>query len=179
VKTTIVARTAGDPLALVGPIREAVWSADPLQPITAVFTFEDAVSRALTRPRLITVLLLSFAAIGLILGGVGIYGVLAFLAHQRRQEIGVRLALGARPADVARMFIGRGLALTVAGIITGLAGAYMLGRFLVAVLYGVEPTDPWTFAGVAVTLLLTAAAASWLPARRASKVDPVEALRTS
>jgi predicted permease len=179
VKTTIVARTTGDPLKLVAPIREAVWAVDPQQPITAVFTFDEAVSRALTRPRLVTVLLLSFGVIGLMLGGVGIYGMLAFLVQQRRQEIGVRLALGARPADVARMFLGRGIALTVAGIIAGLAGAFVLGRFIVAVLYGVEPTDPWTFAGVAVTLLLTAAGASWLPARRASRVDPVEALRTT
>ena len=179
VKTTIVARTTGDPLALVAPIREAVWAVDPQQPITAVFTFDEAVSRALTRPRLVTVLLLSFGIIGLILGGVGIYGVLAFLVQQRRQEIGVRLALGARPVDVARMFIGRGIALTVAGIIAGIAGAFMLSRFIVAVLYGVEPTDPWTFAGVAAALLLTAAGASWLPARRASRVDPVEALRST
>jgi putative ABC transport system permease protein len=177
-KTTIVAKTNGDPLALAGRIREAVWSVDPLQPITAVFTFDDAVSRALTRPRLVTVLLLSFGIIGLLLGGVGIYGVLAFLVQQRRQEIGVRLALGASPVEVARMFIARGLVLTIAGIVGGLAGAYMLRRFTAAVLYGVEPTDPWTFAGVAVTLLLTAVGASWLPARRASRVDPVEALRT-
>jgi predicted permease len=179
VKTTIVARTTGDPLALAGPIREAVWSVDPQQPITAVFTFDESVSRALTRPRLVTVLLLSFGAIGLLLGGVGIYGVLAFLVQQRRQEIGVRLALGARPGDVAAMFIGRGLVLTVIGIAAGLGGAFLLRRSIETVLYGVEPTDPWTFAAVAATLLVTAAAASWLPARRASKVDPVDALRTT
>jgi predicted permease len=179
VKTTIVARTTGDPRALAGPIREAVWSVDPQQPITAVFTFDESVSRALTRPRLVTVLLLSFGAIGLLLGGVGIYGVLAFLVQQRRQEIGVRLALGARPGDVAAMFIGRGLVLTVIGIAAGLGGAFLLRRSIETVLYGVEPTDPWTFAAVAATLLVTAAAASWLPARRASKVDPVDALRTT
>jgi len=179
VKTTIVARTTGDPLALAGPIREAVWSVDPQQPITAVFTFDESVRRALTRPRLVTVLLLSFGAIGLLLGGVGIYGVLAFLVQQRRQEIGVRLALGARPGDVAAMFIGRGLVLTVIGIAAGLGGAFLLRRSIETVLYGVEPTDPWTFAAVAATLLVTAAAASWLPARRAAKIDPVAALRTS
>jgi predicted permease len=179
VKTTIVARTTGDPLSLVGPIREAVWSVDPLQPITDVFTFDESVSRALTRPRLVTMLLLSFGAIGLLLGGIGIYGVLAFLVQHRRQEIGVRLALGARPRDVGAMFIGRGLGLTMAGIVAGLAGAFLLRRSIEAVLYGVEPADPWTFAAVAATLLVTAAAASWLPARRAARVDPVEALRTT
>jgi ABC-type antimicrobial peptide transport system permease subunit len=126
----------------------------------------------------VTVLLLSFGAIGLLLGVVGIYGILAFLVQQRQPEIGVRIALGARPSHVLAMFMRRGLTLTAAGIVIGLAGAFLLRRFLVAVLYGVGPTDPATFAGVAVALLLAAAAASWIPARRAARVDPVVTLRT-
>ena len=178
VKTTIVARTQGDPLALAGAIREAVWSIDPQQPITAVFTFDESVSRALARPRLVTVLLLSFGGVGLLLGAVGIYGVLSFLVQQRRSEIGVRIALGARPLDVAASFVRRGLLLTSAGLVIGLAGAWILSQFLTAVLYGVGPTDPATFAGVAVMLFVSAALASWLPARRAAKVDPVTTLRS-
>jgi predicted permease len=177
IKTTIVARTVGDPRAMAGPIRDAVWSLDPQQPITAVFTFDESISRALARPRLVTVLLLSFGAIGLMLGVVGIYGILAFLVQQRQREIGVRIALGAKPADVSAMFMRRGLVLTAAGVVIGLAGAFLLRRFLAAVLYGVGPADPATFAGVALTLLLAAAAASWIPARRAARVDPVVTLR--
>jgi predicted permease len=177
VKTTIVARTQGDPLAMAGAIRDAVWSIDPLQPITAIFTFDQSVSRALARPRLVTVLLLSFGGVGLLLGAIGIYGVLSYLVQQRRSEIGVRIALGARPIDVALSFVRRGLWLTAAGLVIGLAGAWMLTEFMTAVLYGVDPTDPATFAGVAVMLLVAAALASWLPARRAAKVDPVTSLR--
>ncbi|HYN09999.1 MAG TPA: ABC transporter permease [Vicinamibacterales bacterium] len=177
VKTTIVARAQGDPLALAGAIREAIWSIDPQQSITGIFTFDESVSRALARPRLVTVLLLSFGGVGLLLGAVGIYGILAFLVQQRRSEIGVRLALGARPVDVAASFVRRGLVLTVAGVAIGLAGALLLSRYLEAVLYGVRPTDPATFAGVAVMLLVAAALASWLPARRAARVDPAATLR--
>jgi predicted permease len=177
VKTTIVARTQADPLAMAGAIREAIWSLDPRQPITGVFTFDQSVSRALARPRLVTVLLLSFGAVGLLLGAVGIYGILAFLVQQRRSEIGVRIALGARPIDVAGAFVRRGLLLTAIGIAIGLAGAWLLTRFLTAVLYGVGPTDPMTFAGVAVLLFVAAGLASWLPARRAARIDPVATLR--
>ena len=177
VKTTIVARTEGDPIATAGAIRQAVWALDPRQPITDVFTFDDSVSRALARPRLVTVLLLSFGAVGLLLGAVGVYGILTFLVQQRRSEIGVRIALGARPVDVATAFVRRGLVLTAIGVAIGLAGAWGLTRFLTAVLYGVGPTDPATFAGVAALLLVSAGFASWLPARRAARIDPVATLR--
>jgi predicted permease len=177
VKTTIVARTHADPLAMAGAIREAIWSLDPQQPITDVFTFDQSVSRALARPRLVTVLLFSFGAVGLLLGAVGIYGILAFLVQQRQSEIGVRIALGARPVDVAGAFVRRGLLLTAIGIAIGLAGAWLLTRFLTAVLYGVGPTDPMTFAGVAVLLFVAAGLASWLPARRAARIDPMTTLR--
>ncbi len=177
VKTTVVARTAGEPLAMADAVRQAVWSIDPNQAITSVFTFDDAVSRAMARPRLLTVLLGAFGLIGLALGAVGLYGVLASLVGERRREIGVRLALGARPADVVAMVVRSGLGLAVVGAVLGIAGALALGRYLSTVLYGVGPTDLWTFAGMAVVLLLTAAGASWIPARRAARVNPVEALR--
>ena len=177
VKTTIVARTAGDPLAMTAAIRQAIWSIDPDQPITTVFTFDDAVSDALARPRLLTVLLGAFGFVGLALGAIGIYGMLAALVNERRREIGVRLALGAQPGQILRMVVGRGLALALLGIVAGLAAAFALSRLLVAVLYGVRPADPLTFAGMALVLILTAVLASWLPARRAAALDPVETLR--
>ena len=178
VKTTIVARTAGDPLAMTAAIRQAIWSIDPDQPITSVFTFDDAMTVALARPRLLTVLLGAFGLVGLTLGTIGIYGMLAALVSERRREIGVRLALGARPGQILRMIAGRGLGLALVGVAAGLAGALALSRLLVAVLYGVQPADPLTFAGMALVLVLTATLASWLPARRAAALDPVETLRS-
>jgi len=177
VKTTIVARTTGDPARLVGPIREAIWAIDPLQPITDVFTFDQSVGRALARPRLLVVLLGAFGLVGLALGAVGVYGIVSAIVGERRREIGVRLALGARPSDVLLMMVRRGVALAAAGVLIGLAGAAGLSRFLASVLYGVEPLDAATFAGMAAVLLAVAVAASSIPARRAARLDPVETLR--
>ena len=137
-----------------------------------MFTFDDAVSRALARPRLLTVLLGAFGLIGLALGAVGSTACWPRSSHERRREIGVRLALGARPADVVAMVVRGGLGLDGAGVAIGIAGALALGRYLSTVLYGVSPTDLWTFAGMAAVLLLTAGLASWIPARRAARVDP-------
>ncbi len=177
VKTTIIARTDGDPLAVAKTIREAIWSLDRDQTITATFTLDDARSDSVARPRLLTVLLGAFGILGLALGALGIYGVLAYLVSQRQREIGLRLALGAAPGAVQRMIVGRGLALTALGVAIGLAGALALGRFLAGVLYGVEASDPATFTLMAAVLVLAATIASWIPARRAAGVDPVEALR--
>jgi predicted permease len=178
VKTTIVARAAGDPLALVDPIRQVVWSVDPEQPIADVFTFDAAVSRALARPRLLMVLLGLFGAIGLALGAIGIYGVLASLVSERRREIGVRLALGAPPASISSLVLRRGAILGGVGIGAGLTGALAGRQFLATVLYGVTPGDPGTLLTVAAVLLGAVLLASWLPARRAAHVDPVQTLRS-
>jgi predicted permease len=178
VKVTLVARTKGEPLLMARQLREAIWSVDKEQPITSIFTFDDAVNQAMARPRLLTVLLGGFGALGLILGALGIYGVLAYLVNERQREIGVRIALGAPASAVLWMFVGRGLALTAAGLAIGLGGALMLTRLMAGVLYDVKATDPVTFAGVAVLLLGVAALASWIPARRAARLDPVEALRS-
>lgn len=177
VKTTLVVRTRGEPLAMARSIRDAIWSLDREQTITSIFTFESLLSDAVARPRLLTVLLGTFGALGLVLGAVGLYGVLGYLVSQRQREIGVRLALGAAPGAVSRMIVGRGLGLGVLGVGLGVAGSLALTRFLAGVLYGVTPTDALTFAGIPVLLLLTVVAASWLPARRASRVDPVVTLR--
>jgi ABC-type antimicrobial peptide transport system permease subunit len=164
-------------MSVVPAIREAIWSIDKDQPITDVYTFHDSIARAMARPRLLVVLLGGFGIVGLLLGAIGIYGVLAALVNQRQREIGVRIALGARPSDVLGLVVRRGLVLTIAGLSIGLAGAWGLSRFLAAVLYGIEPTDPATFAGVTAILTLAALLASWIPAQRAARVDPVDALR--
>jgi predicted permease len=177
VKTTLLVRTGGDPTRLANPIREAIWAIDPGQPITSVFTLDEAVSRSLARPRLLVVLLGAFGVVGIVLGAVGLYGIVASLVTDRRRELGVRLALGARPQDMSAMVIRRGLVLAGAGVVTGVAAALAASGWLRAVLFGVEPTDPATFAGTAAVLLATAVVASWVPARRAARLDPVETLR--
>jgi predicted permease len=176
-KTTIVARTKGEPLEMADDIRNAIWSLDSEQAITTVFTFEEAVSRALAAPRLLVVLLASFGLVGLALGAVGVYGILSAVVNERRREIVVRLPLGASPGRVQAMVVRRGLALTAIGVVLGLAGAAGLSTFLSTVLYGVKPVDPWTYAGMAGVLIATAAIASWLPARNAARTDPLESLR--
>jgi predicted permease len=178
VKTTLVARTQGEPLSMVPLVRDAIWSIDRQQTITSIFTFDQIVHDALARPRLLTVLLGSFAAIALTLGALGIYGVLAYQVSQRKQEIGVRMALGGGTAQVLRMIVGRGVGLALAGVAIGLGGAFVLTRFLHSVLYGVAPTDAPTFVAVAVVLVAVAGVASYMPARRAARIDPAIALRS-
>lgn len=177
VRVNLAIRTAGPPLAMTRRIEDAIWSIDRDQTITSVFTFDDIMSDAVARPRLLTVLLALFGALGLLLGSLGIYGVLAYLVSQRQREIGVRMALGAQRRDVLRLVVGRGLGLAVAGVVIGLIGAVALTRFMQGVLYGVQATDPLTFVAVAVGLLGIAVLASWLPARRAASVDPAVAIR--
>jgi len=170
-------RTQADPQAMIRRVEDALRSVDPQQTITSAFTLDDAVGDAVARPRLLTVLLGLFGIMGLVLGALGIYGVLAYLVNQRTREIGVRLALGAKPSDVLWMVVGRGLWLAGFGVAIGLVAAVALTRLMQGVLYGVTPTDPLTFVGVAAALLAIAGFASWLPARRATRVDPLVALR--
>jgi predicted permease len=177
VKVSLVVRTQADPQLMIKRVEEALRSVDPQQTITSAFTLEDAVGDAVARPRLLTVLLGLFGIMGLVLGALGIYGVLAYLVNQRTREIGVRLALGARPSDVLWMVVSRGLWLAGLGVAVGLVAALVLTRLMQGVLYGVTPTDPLTFVGVSAVLLGVAAFASWLPARRATRVDPLVALR--
>ena len=177
VKTNLVVRTQADPATMIKRIEDAIRSVDPQQTFTAAFTLDDLVGEAVARPRLLTVLLGLFGAMGLILGALGIYGVLSYFVTQRTREIGVRVALGARTRDVLAMFVGRGLRLAAIGVAVGLVAALLLTRLMRGVLYGVAPTDPATFAGVGLGLLAIAGLASWLPARRAARVDPLVALR--
>jgi putative ABC transport system permease protein len=150
---------------------------DPNQPLHNVMTMEQRLANITTSRRLNTALLGSFAGVALLLAVVGIYGVMSYAVTQRRREIGVRMALGAQKSDVMGLIIHSGLRLTLLGVAIGLAGAFALTRYLSSLLYSVNATDPLTFLTVALALVGVALFACWLPARRAAKVDPMEALR--
>ncbi len=175
---TVVARTSSDPRALVNAARDAVQSLDPKAPLYGVSTVEELLGRSVASPRFNTLLLGLFAAVALILTAVGLYGVISCSVSQNTHEIGIRVALGAQPGDVFKLIVGQGMFLTLVGIVIGLAAAYWLTRLMASLLYGVGATDPWTFAGVAVLLVSIAFIACYLPARRATRVDPLIALRS-
>lgn len=176
-RMSIVARTKGDPLQVAGAVRRAIWSVDPTQTITQVTTLADVVGRSVARQRALAWLLGLFGIIGLTLGALGIYGVLAFSVAQRRKEIGVRVALGASPGEVMRMILRQGFGLAAGGVIAGVLGARLLTRSMQGMLFDIEPNDLTTFVQVIVVLLGAATLASWLPARRALRIDPIAALR--
>ena len=178
VKVNLVVRTRDDPSTMIKRLEDAIRTVDPQQTITAAFSLDDAIGEAAARPRLLTVLLGLFGAMGLVLGALGIYGVLAYVVTQRTRELGIRLALGAQPGDLRRMVVRSGLRLAGMGILIGIVGALILTRLMQGVLYGVTATDPMTFGAVAVALLGVAAVASWIPAMRATRVDPLVALRS-
>lgn len=170
-------RTAGDPLAAADAVRHAVWAVDKDQPVTAVRPLEAVVAQSVAEPRFQGMLLAFFAAVALVLAAVGVYGVMAYSVEKRKREMGIRMALGAQRGDVLRMVVGQGARIAVIGATIGLAGAFGLTRLLTKMLYGVKPTDPVTFAAVTLVLVGAALAACWVPARRATRVEPVEALR--
>jgi putative ABC transport system permease protein len=172
----VVARTAGEPLALARPIREAIWSIDPDQPVWKVRSMDTLLQSARGPARALGTLLGAFAAIAMFLAGVGLYGVLSGVVSQRTREIGIRVALGAPVGRVIGLVVGRGMALTALAIALGLAGAAALSRLMASELFGVRPLDPPTFAAAAALLALVALAACYVPARRAARLDPVVAL---
>ena len=174
---TMVLRTASDPSAIAAPARAAIWSIDRGVSISEVVTMEDAVGKALARPRFQSTLLGAFAALALVLAAGGIYGVMSYAVARRTREIGLRLTLGARRGDVLRLILSQAVRRLAIGGALGLVGAWLSTRALTTMLYGVQPTDPLTFAAVPAILAITALAASYVPARRASRVDPMVALR--
>jgi putative ABC transport system permease protein len=174
---TVVVRTSVDPHSLVGAVRKEVQSMDGNAPIYSVVTAEEYMGRSVASTRFNMTLLAAFAAVALLLTAVGLYGVISFSVSQSRHEIGIRMALGAQTSDVLKLVMGQGMVLTIVGVVAGLAAAYWLTRLMSSLLFGVGATDFVTFAGVSLLLVVVAGLACYIPARRASKVDPMIALR--
>ena len=174
--STIAVRTA-NASAAVPAIRAEVRALDPAMPLYDIATMEERAERVTARYRYSSVMMSGLAGLALLLAAIGTYGVVAFAVATRTREIGVRVALGARPRDVLRLVLGGGLRLAAAGVVLGLAGALAGARVLATMLYGVTPHDPITFATIAAIVMAVAIAATYLPARRAMRVDPVVALR--
>jgi putative ABC transport system permease protein len=174
---TLAVRTGGNPTRLANPIRAAVRGLDPDQPVSSIVPMSDIVAASVQQPRDRTTLIGVFALVALLLAAIGVYGVMAYGVTERTREIGVRVALGADAGDVVKLIIRGALGMTLVGIVLGLAGGFMASRVLASLLFGVGATDLPTFVGAAVVILGAAALASWLPARRASRVDPAVALR--
>jgi predicted permease len=173
----IVVRTAGDPSRLANTARQQARELEPEAPVFLMATMNELVARSTATRRFSMLLVGGFALIALLLAAVGIYGVLSFAVSERRQEIGIRLALGSRRVDILRLVVGQALALVLAGMLIGLVGSLLLTRFMSNLLYGVSPTDPRILLLVAVALTLVALLACWIPARRATRVDPLVTLR--
>jgi len=174
---TLMLRTSQDPAALMSAVRRRIYELDPDQPILRMATMEARIADSLKPQRFNTMLMSLFAALALTLTVIGLYGVLAYTVVQRTHEIGVRLALGAQSGQIILMVMKQGLSLTLLGLTLGLAGAVTLTRLLERLLYGVSTTDATTFIAIALLLLAVAALACWIPARRATKVDPMVTLR--
>jgi putative ABC transport system permease protein len=174
---TLLVRTTSDPAALTEAIRRETKAVIPNLPLPVIRTMDDLLSESVAQPRLQAGLLSLFAGVALMLAAVGLYGVLAYTVTQRQREIGIRLALGARKRNVLSLVIGQGMKLALSGVALGLLAALALTRVIGSLLYGVTPTDPVTFAIVSLLLVAVALLACWLPARRAARIDPIEALR--
>jgi putative ABC transport system permease protein len=173
----LVVRAGADPGALTGPVRQTIHALDPDVPLHKVGAMRQLVSASVAQRRFTLLLIAVFAAVALLMAAIGLYGVMAYSVAQRTREIGIRVALGAQGADVLRLIVGRGLRLVTLGVALGLVAALALTRLMKKLLFEVSATDPLTFAGVALLLALVALLACWIPARRATKVDPVVALR--
>jgi putative ABC transport system permease protein len=173
----VVLRSKGDPATLMGPVRKAVEEIDPREVIYNVATMAQVVADSLAARRFSMILFGVFAALALALACVGIYGVISYLVGQRTNEIGVRIALGAQRADVLRLILGEGTRMALLGVVIGIVAALGLTRLMSNQLFGVTAQDPLTFGGVALSLVIVAIAACYVPARRAMRVDPIVALR--
>lgn len=174
---TMVVRTTNDPHSLITAIQNEVHSMDPELPVFNVKTMEEYISATVAAPRFNATLLVLFAAVALVLTIVGLYGVMSYSVAQRTNEIGIRMALGAQTRDVLRLIVSQGLKLVLLGLVVGLIGAFALMRVIASLLFGVTTKDPLTFTAVAVLLGFVALLACYIPARRATRLDPLSALR--
>jgi putative ABC transport system permease protein len=175
---SLLVRSTLDPASTRRAVEAAITALDPKYIPAKIDTPAETLGKALAEPKLYTWLLGTFATLSLLLAAVGIYGVMAYSVTQRAHEIGLRMALGAQPRDVLRMVVRQGMLLTLSGVTVGLGAALALTRLLKTLLFGVSATDPLTFAALAALLVLVALLACWIPARRATRVDPLIALRS-
>ncbi len=175
---SFVLRTQGDPAALAAGIRSAMREVEPTLPVFAVRTMEEVFDLTVTNQRIMLTLLSVFAGLALLLAGIGLYGVLSYIVGQRTREVGIRMALGATAGSVRHLMLGQGLRLAAVGLLVGLVACVGLGRLTESLLYGVSPYDPLSLAAVSVVLVAIGLFSSWLPAHRATRVNPTEALRT-
>jgi len=174
---TFTVRTNSDPAALVGSVRQIVRESDPALAVTNIRTMTDIVRTSVAPARASMLLVTLFAGIAMVMAAVGVFGVMSYAVNLRVREMGIRLALGARPAEVRRMIVRDGLKYALAGVVLGLGGAAWLTRTMRAMLFEVRPGDPLTLAAVAIALLAVATLACYIPARRATRVDPLVVLR--
>jgi putative ABC transport system permease protein len=174
---SLLLRTAGNPLSLVPTIRERIRALDSNVPLDKIYPLEQKVAEATISPRFTTMLVGLFAALGMALAGVGIYGVVSYAVTERGKEIGIRRALGAQTARILWAVVRQGMTLTLLGLVIGLLIAVGATRLMTTLLFSVSATDPVTFASVSALLIVVALLACWLPARRAAKVDPMVTLR--
>jgi putative ABC transport system permease protein len=177
--TQLFIRTTGDPGTVATAVRQAIHAVEPLQPIAEVRTLESAMSETVAQPRFFTLLLTIFGSVAVFLAALGLYGVVAYSVTRRTTEIGIRMALGARARDVVRMVVRNSVWPTAAGILAGAFAALLLGRLMASMLFEVRPADPATFGAAALLLAVVAVVASWLPARRAARIEPTQALRAN
>jgi putative ABC transport system permease protein len=173
----LVVRTADDPLRLSNAVQNQVWAIDANQPVADIYSMDQRMNDGLSQRRFNMLLFGIFAGLALLLASVGIYGVLAYTVTQRMREIGIRIALGASARNVAGLVLRQGLLLAVAGVVIGGGAAFALTRWMESLIFGVSPTDPVTFSAVSTLLVAIALAASYVPARRAVKLDPMRSLR--
>jgi len=173
----LVLRVRSDPRQLASAVRNAAWSIDKELPVANLKTMEELLSESVARPRFRTFAFLVLGLLALVLAVTGIYAVMSYLVTQRTREFGIRVALGAQRSSVLRLVIRQGMSLALIGVVIGLIAAWALMRLMTSLLYGIESRDPLTFASITILLLAVALVACWLPAHRATKVDPLKALR--